>query len=595
LTAPGRKWQGKGAPAPAPAHSGGRPIPTKPKAKRRTPQAPPPAPASAPPQPTKRPQEGPATWLPRRLWPGVAVLLLVTVIAFSPAFQSQLLSWDDLDYVSYNKRLRSAAGLAAIWNPFTPSMQYYPLVFTSYWMEYRLWGDAPMGYHATNIALHLLNSVLVLALGLELGASAWAAFGAAAVFALHPTQVASVVWVAERKNTLSAAFYLLAFLLYLRHRRTRSEGTYAAALGVFAAALLSKSQTVTLPASAFLADWMLQRRGQLPRVGLASIAARLAPMLVLGVLAGSITSQVEEGNVGASAFRLPSLAERPFIAATAPWFYLSKFLVPVELSPMYPKWKISAADPRWWIGLAAWPLVAAAALRWRERIGELTLWGLAHFCIALIPVLGVIPFAYQQFTYVADHYLYLAIIGAGLALAVQLDRLAGDSGWSRRRMAVTAVSVLLLGGCAVQSFREAHHWRDTPTFWNRVLARSPDAFAAHYSMGHYHRARREWSAAFPFYRRAFELRHDGPAAFRWYAESLRKTQGERAALEACNAKLAEDPRFVAAHLERARSYEGLGNRDGARAEYQRVLQLVPEGSEGWRIAQRHLKRLRGGG
>lgn len=518
--------------------------------------------------------------------------MVVTAVAYSPALNGEFLSWDDQAYVSSNKLLRDAAGLAAIWNPSSTELnQYYPLLFTSYWLEYQMWGANSRAYHAVSIALHLVNVILVLLLIQQLGASPWVAFGTAAIFALHPTQVASIAWVAERKNTLSGCFYLIAFLLYLRHRRTDSGAAYGGCLVAFLAAMLSKTQTLTLPVSIFIADRLLQRARLLRQQDVARVVIKLLPMLALGLIAVVITTRVEQRGVDVAAFRLPTLAERPFIVANAPWFYLYKFLLPINLSPLYPKWSVSAADPTWWLGILAWPAVVAAAVKWQERIGALALWGMAHFVVSLAPVLGVIPFGYQQHTVVADHYLYLAIIGAAVALTATVDRLAGSMQWGTQRVAATALGVMVLGAYAVQSFRESQQWRDTPTFWRRVIERSPNTFAAYYSLAEYYQNHRQWAEALPLFRKAFEIRSDSPGAFNGYVEALRRTQNEAAALDACTATLQQNPRFVAAYLQRARSYEHMGKRDDALNDYRTVMETFPQGSEGWTLANRQRQRL----
>lgn len=532
---------------------------------------------------------------PWALWYCAGVLLVATTVAFSPGLNAQLLSWDDESYVSENVLLRNAAGLGGIWNPAARGQpQFYPLLFTTYWLEYQTWGARPAGYHVMNLVLHLANVVLVILLVRRLGTSAWTALGAAAIFALHPTQVASVVWVAERKNVLSGFFYLLAFLLFLAHRSRDDWRAYGSSLGAFVAALLSKTQTVTLPGSLLATEWLLRDTGRLRRVSPVGLAARLAPMLALGAIMATVTNSFERASVGASWFRLPAPAARPFIAATAPWFYVATFLAPVDLSPIYPMWSVSPTDPTWWLALLAWPLVGVALYRWRVAIGALPLWGLAQFCICLIPVIGLVPFGYQQHTLVADHYLYLANIGAAVALASWADRLAGAADWTRRRRVVTALGLALCVFYVAQSYREASYWHDTPTFWQRVLERNPTSFAANYSLGNYHRERRNWPGALPYYRTAYAIRGDHPGAFRSYTKALRATQGEQVALALCNAKLQQDPKFLAAYLERATSYEQLGNRSAAIEEYRQVLRLAPPGSEGEQIAQRNLQRLHGG-
>src|SRR5438552_14740820 len=239
-----------------------------------------------------------ATTRPWNLWLCTAALLIATAIALHPALRADFLSWDDTAYVSMNKLLQSTEGLKKIWDPFWATKdQYYPLVFTSYWLEYRLWDANSTGYHAVNLGLHLTNIVLVTLLIRALGGSGWVVIATASVFALHPLQVASVAWIAERKNLLSGVFYLFAFLAYLHHRRTNRWGSYGGCLLAFIAALLSKTQTVTLPASLLLVEYLLPSPARLRPVQPMAVARRIAPMLALGVVAALVTAHVEHENV----------------------------------------------------------------------------------------------------------------------------------------------------------------------------------------------------------------------------------------------------------------------------------------------------------
>ncbi len=525
---------------------------------------------------------------PRRVWGYVATLLVVTAVAFSPSLNAGFLSWDDESYVSHNKLLRNSQGLAAIWDPTAPAQdQFYPLVFTSYWLEYQVWGADSLAYHATNVALHLINVALVALLVLQLGATPEIAVAAAAVFAVHPVQVSSVAWVAERKNTLSGTFYLAAFILYLRHRRTGGWGAYAACCGAFAAALLSKTQTVTLPLSLLLAEGLLSDAAHLRRITRGAIAVRLAPLVVLGCLASLVTMNVEAQGLPTT--WLPPPAERPFIAATAPWFYAAKFLFPINLVPVYPRWKVSPMDLTWWIGIVAWPVAATLAFLQRRRIIPLIKWGCGHFLIVLLPVLGLVPFGFQQFSFVADHFMYLAVIGGGVALAACAHQIAGPA--LRRRAVVAVLGVALVSLYATMTYRQARHWHDTETFWRYVIAHNADCFPAYYSLGELYSGRRQWEQALQSFKRSTDVRADSPGAFSNYVLALRRVHGLEPALEACNAKLAQAPTFLPAYLERGVLYEQMGQRDEALGDYDRVLRDEPNGSDWWRAAQRGRSRL----
>jgi protein O-mannosyl-transferase len=532
-------------------------------------------------QPTAR-----AKW---QLWALAALLLVATALAFLPAFHAGFVRWDDQDYVEENVLLSDPHGLAKIWDPFVRNTpQYYPLVFTSYWLEYRLWGLDPHGYHATNVVLHLINVLLVLQLVRRLGARPWIAVAVAAAFALHPTQVASVAWVSERKNTLSGLFYLTAFLLYLRHRRTSTWTAYAGCLLAFAAALLSKSQVITLPVSLLIADWALQHTGRIRRAPVASVLARVTPLLVLGALQAGVTLVFEQRPWT----REFSPVEHLLIGANAAWFYVRAFFAPIRLSPIYPEWNVVPADPRWWVAVIAWVVVIAAAIRWRTHLERLTIWGIAQFFLALAPVLGFMSFNFQTYSFVADHFLYLAVIGGALAVALAVEKLAG--GWSARpsrSVVVAGIGLVLVAGCGWRTYREATHWRSNETFWMRVLQRDPDGFLGNYNLGNNYRRIGEWSRALPFLERAASIRPRAGYAFRSYAETLRKARDPLAVIEACNAKLAENPSFSAAYLERGDNYERVGRLPDAASDYRQVLRITRQGSSPWNEAYGRMLRL----
>ncbi len=518
-----------------------------------------------------------------------AGLMILTAVVFVPSVNSDFVRWDDPDYVIDNKLLRDGPGLRKIWNPREKeNQQYYPLVFTTYWLEYQAWGADARGYHVTNLVLHATNVVLVFALLLRCGFALPVAAGAAAVFALHPTQVPSVLWVAQRKNTLSTVFYLAAFLLYLRHRRQGSWPAYGGCLLAFGAALLSKTQTVTLPLSLLAADWMLQAVGRLRRASLAPLAARILPLLVIGLFAVRNTAAVERERGPRQPPTTP--AQRPLIAANAAWFYAGTFVAPVRLVPIYPLWNVVPTDPRWWLGLAAWPAALWAVLRTRRRLGPAPLWGLAHFFIALTPVLGLMPFNYLQFSLVADHYLYLPCIGGGLVLAVLLFRLAaGPTASSRRRSAVSAVGIVLLSGCAVQSYLETRHWRDTEAFFRRTLARNPDCFPANLNLGNWYRRQGRWTEALPLYRGAARLRPDSMQSFSSMVDAVARVEGVDRAVDACSERLRQAPGFYRAHMERAQYLTRLGRTEEAKRDYEAVLRLAPQNSISWDDARRKLE------
>ncbi len=248
------------------------------------------------------------------LWPvpyrvaTVALIAIATIVACAPAVRGGFL-WDDDAHVT-KPELRSVHGLYRIWCDVGATQQYYPLVHSAFWVQHKLWGDSPPGYHAVNVALHAGAAVLVLLIVRRLLAErgvAWAEAGAfltAAVFALHPVHVESVAWITELKNTLSAVFYLAALLTYLRFDRTRRPGLYWLAAALFVLGLLSKTVTATLPAALLVIFWW--QRGQL---AWKRDVAPLLPWFVLGAVSGLFTAWVEHNLIGAKgqAFELSAV------------------------------------------------------------------------------------------------------------------------------------------------------------------------------------------------------------------------------------------------------------------------------------------------
>ena len=339
-------------------------------------------------------------------------LVAATVLAYQPVWHAGFI-WDDDVYVTNNLTLRSVDGLRQIWCKLTATPQYYPLVHTSFWLEYHLWGLNPVGYHVVNVLLHALAAILLWRVLVRLQLpGAWLAAG---IFALHPVAVESVAWVTERKNVLAAVFYFAAALAYLRGRRRErmaesksgvSLRWYFLAFALFVAALLSKTTACSLPAAMLLVIWW--KRGR--------IAGRdvwpLLPFFAAGVALGLVTSWLERTHVGAQgpewAFSFP---ERCLIAGRAVWFYAGKLFWPANLTFIYPRWQINTGAWWQWIFPVAALAVVAVLWRLRRRIGRGPLVAVLFFGGTLLPALGFTNVYPMRYSFVADHFQYLASVG----------------------------------------------------------------------------------------------------------------------------------------------------------------------------------------
>ena len=381
--------------------------------------------------------------------------------------------WDDAAHVT-RPELQSLHGLGRIWFDLGATQQYYPLLHSAFWIEHRIWGDALLGYHLTNITLHALSAFLVVLIVRRLSLpGAWLV---GSVFALHPVCVEAVAWISEQKSTLSGVFYLASALTYLRFDETRRRQHYFLALGLFALALLTKTVTATLPAALLVVLWW--KRG---RLAWQRDVLPLVPWIALGAPAGLFTAWVEKTYVGASGneFAL-TLLDRFLLAGRAIWFYACKLVWPANLIFSYPRWKL---DPQvWWQYLfLVGALAVAGALCRLARRNRGPLAGFLIFAGTLFPVLGflnVLPFRYS---FVADHFQYLASLGIIVPVTSALMIAVGRS--PLQNVGKIAIPALLLLALGLLTWRQCGMYRDVETLYRETIARNPDSCLAHNNLG----------------------------------------------------------------------------------------------------------------
>jgi tetratricopeptide (TPR) repeat protein len=492
------------------------------------------------------------------------LLLCAPVLAYLPALRGGLL-WDDQMHVT-RPELRSLHGLWRIWFDLGATQQYYPLLHSAFWLEHRLWGDAVLGYHLVNVALHAASACLVVMIVRRVGLrGAWLA---GFLFALHPVCVEAVAWMSEQKSTLSAVFYLAAALLYLQFDRTRGKSSYFLAFGLFLLALVSKSVTATLPAALLLIFWWRRGRIDWRRDGLP-----LAPWFAVAIPAGLFTAWVERAPqfIGAQgADYALSMPQHIILAGRVLWFYAWKVLWPSNLMFIYPRWTI---DPgQWWqhifpLGIAA--VALGLGLLARRNRGPLA--AFLFFAGTLSPVLGFLNVYPFRYSWVADHFQYLAALGiivpAAAALAVLSKRI------SSQRLGAFALPflVLTLLGCA--TWRQSRAYRDYETLFRETLARNPESALVHNNLGVMLMSSGREPAAVPEFEAAVRLT-PGNADYRVnLGLALAQMPGRILdAIAEYQTALRIDPHFPAAHLNLGLALTSLpGRLPNAIAEYQKAV------------------------
>jgi len=434
-------------------------------------------------------------------------LVVATVVLYLPSVGGAPVFDDDV-FVFENPLIHAPDGLARFWLSTEPP-DYFPVTSSMLWLEWRLWGDDTTGYHVVNVLLHALSCVLLWRVLLRLGVpGAWLA---GLLFAVHPVNVESVAWITQRKNTLPMVFYLASVLLYLRFDERASAGErrgglYGAALAAHAVALLAKTSVVSLPFVLLLCAWW--RRGRVTRRDL----ARTAPFFALSLVLGLVTVWYQlEVNIGDEVVRDDGALSRLAIAGKAVGFYLSKALVPLELSTIYPRWAVDPGDPRAYVPLAL--LVGCFALLWarRDAWGRPLLLALAYYVLGLLPILGFVDNYFMKYSLVADHWQYTSLVGVVAAVAAGLAwlgaRLPGRLGpW------VTGAAVAL--PLAALTWRQQDAYRDSEALWADTLRKNPSAWIAHHGLGQALEERGAREEAIAAYRTALGLRPDfGPGHY----------------------------------------------------------------------------------
>jgi tetratricopeptide (TPR) repeat protein len=492
-------------------------------------------------------------------------LVAATLAAYHPAWHGGLV-WDDEGHIT-PARLQPVAGLWRIWFEIGATQQYYPVVHTAFWILHRLAGSNTLAYHVVNIALHACSAWLLVAILRRLEVAGAALAGA--LFALHPVQVESVAWIAELKNVLSGVAYLLAALAWLRFDDTRNRRWYGLALGLFVAALLSKSVTATLPAGLLVVAWW--RRGHLRwREDLLP----LAPFVVLAAAAAVLTAWVERTFIGAAGeeFHL-SIVERGLVAGRAIWFYLATLAWPVHLTFSYPKWRL---DPRvWWQVLCPVGVGLLFALLWRlRRYSRAPLAAFAFFVVTLTPALGFVSVFPFRYSYVADHFQYLACIGPLALVAGGLARTA--SRWFSGRTLRAALSVALLAPLAAITWTQCSQYVDGDTLLAATLERNPSSWMAHVNLGMSLQKQGRVDEAMAHYRAAMAINPDSYEAHQDLALALETLGRHNEALKEAQTASRLQPAVPEVHEILGACYQSLGKLDDAVAEFREAIRLKPD-------------------
>jgi tetratricopeptide (TPR) repeat protein len=573
--------------------------------------------------------------LPLGVPAGIMLIAVVIFMAYLPSINGGFVLDDGL-LLTENKIINASDGLHRIWST-TESVDYWPATNTTFWIEWRLWGMHPAGYHVTNLILHMAESLLIWLILRKL--SIPGAFLAALIFAVHPVNVESVAWIAQRKDLTAMLFFLLSILWYLKADMPTASVCmapsptvhcplptvhwpifYWLSLAAFVLAVLGKGSAVILPLLLLGIVWWLRPLETVPiseptKMGLSPFIRRhllrTAPFFAIAVVLTLVNVWFQTHGKEA-VIRNAGFAERLLGAGGVVWFYLYKALVPLNLVFIYPQWKIDAGNPLWWAPLLA--ALAVTAVLWRHRKGWgrplLFAWG--FFCVALAPVLGFQDVGFMKYSLVADRYQHIAIIGV-IALAS-----AGFGAWQKRtqgfaRRIAPVAAIAVAGTLTFLTWRQSECYHDNITLYQSTLAINPECWMAHNNLGvnlaragqlpaaidHYQQALRlkdnypeahnnlgnalvrigRADEAVEHYRQALRLQGDYPEAHDNLLNALAMTGQPEEAIEYYTQALHLNPDNPKTHFKLGNVFAHAGRQAEAINHYQRALDLEPEYAE----------------
>jgi protein O-mannosyl-transferase len=514
---------------------------------------------------------------------GAIALGALVLAAYIPALSAGYV-WDDDDLLTDNPNVRTLEGLGRTWADLHANRDYYPLTHTSFWIEYHLWGLAPLGYHLDNILLHAANAVLVWLILRRLAVpGAWVA---AAIFAVHPVQVEAVAWISERKSVLGGLFCLLSVWLFVRVvlaaagdspgragedlsiRRRRL--LYGLSLACFALALLARPVVMAAAAVLPLLVWYV--RGQLTRRDV----FRIAGYWVLAAAMAPVTIWVQYAYVGASGASFDySILDRLLMAGRALWFYAGKLVWPDPLIFCYDKWAIDAGAGWAYLYPAGVVAVLAALILLRRRLGIGPVAGAMAFAIMLSPALGFFNVYWHVYYFVADHMQYLAcagLIAAAVGGAAAAARRLGP--WARPVSgAGAAVLVGLLGAL---SWQQCGIYKDELTVWNDTLRKNPDSWLAHNNRGIVYSNKKDYDRAILDFDQAIRLLPDDARAYYNRGNAYYGKGRYEAAITDFDKAIELEPNYRKAHINRGIAYYSQGRYAAAIQDYDKAIELAPD-------------------
>jgi tetratricopeptide (TPR) repeat protein len=498
-------------------------------------------------------------------------LLLAVILTYSPVLWAGYI-WDDDYHLTANPCIVGPLGLKQIWT--TKAADVCPLTLTTFWIEHALWGLHPLPYHLVNVLFHGICGVLLWRVlhDLKIPGSWWAA----ALWVLHPVGTESAAWITETKNTESTIFFLLsigAFQKWLREHNgvklVYNNRHYILTLIFAALAMTSKSSTVVLPLVLGLCAWWVD-----PKISWRIVPA-LVPLFFMSLAVGIVTivTVKTQGHIP-----VPTIPQRLITAGDAIWFYLGTLIFPYHLNAMYPRWHINSRN--WYSYLPTLCVIFTLFVLWKQRASWSRPWlfAFSYFIIALLPVLGFINHTILQYSFVFNHFQYLASMGplaiAGAGMAAFVETGTPEHGWVRRTACIGVVLTL-----AVISWQRVWVYNNEEALWTDSISKNPNSSMAHFCLARAVYEKGESSRAINEYQKAEALNPFDSESYvnlgLIYFDQERSDQ----ATEQFNRALAINPLQSKAYYALGCVSANQGLLDGAASDFSKALEINPDFAE----------------
>ena len=514
-----------------------------------------------------------AAWL-KDDWLWGLILALAVIVVYSPVFWAGFV-WDDDVMITNNPVIVGPLGLREIWT--TTAADICPLTLTFFWVEHKLWGLNPLPYHLVNVCLHGAGAIVLWRVLRRLQVpGAWLG---AALWALHPVMVESVAWISEMKNTLSGFFFLLSILFFVRgletgnlHERKGWDWNYPLTLLCAALAITSKSSTLILPLVLCLCAWWIEGRWQWRNL------AKVAPIFLLSIAAGLVSLWTQRLGGGDDPRWRQTWPERLVNAGDAVWFYLGKLVWPHPMILIYPRWETNADRMLSYLPLLA--VVIVWIILWYKRESWLrhTFFAYSYFLVALLPVLGLVQLFFLRYSFVVDHFQYLASMGPMALAGAGMFRLTGSFIPGGRWLQSTlGVGVLLTLG--ILSWQRAWVYESDEKLWTDTVAQNASCWVGHNNLGLILLREGHLDDAIAHCEQALQINPDFAEAHNNLGIALFQKGELGPAIAQGQEAVALNPNYAEAHNSLGNYLLTKGQLDGAVLEYQQAVEIKPNYAE----------------